>query len=311
MTEPRRATVQHRIEHALFSSVVFVAGLVGERASAAFGAGIGRLGYFPLGFRRKHVEKHLRIAFPDKNEAWRREVMRSSYAHLGREALATIRLGRLDPEQVIAKTRVTRGLPELQAALDAGQGVVIVSGHVGNHEIGAAALAARGVPIDVVVQQQGNPLFDAALNDTRRRLGIGIIDRFQAQRLAIKALRRGRAVAFASDQNAGRTGLFVPFFGKPASTHRGAALFAVKTGAPLFLAAALRRGDHYEISMDRVDVDRDGDLDDVVLKLTTAFTNRLEAVVRSAPDQYLWLHRRWKTRPPESDSEERNADKQV
>jgi KDO2-lipid IV(A) lauroyltransferase len=150
-----------------------------------------------------------------------------------------------------------------------------------------------------VVQRQRNPLFDEALIASRRSLGHGVIDRIKATRLAIKALRRGHAVAFAADQNAGKAGIFVPFFGRLASTHRGAALFAVKTGAPLFLGTSLRRENGYEVRLQRVDVPRDGALDDVVYQLTVAFTARLEAVVREAPEQYLWLHRRWKTRPPE------------
>lgn len=298
MSEERPPTVSHRVEHVLFSGAVSLSAVMGERASAAFGGAIGRLGFFPLKFRRNLVEKHLRIAFPDRDDAWIVETMRKAYAHLGREALATIRLGRATREEILDKTTVI-GLEEFNAALAEAKGVVIASGHIGNHELGAAALSARGIPLDLVVQRQNNPLFDDALNDARRRLGMGIIDRFQAQRLAIKALRGGRAVAFAADQNAGRTGVFVPFFGRPASTHRGAALFAVKMEAPLFLGTSLRKGDRYEVTLQRVEVDRTGALDDVVYNLTAAFTARLEEVVRSAPDQYLWLHRRWKTRPPE------------
>lgn len=297
MSDDRRPTFSHRVEHALFSGAVSLSAIVSERASAAFGGALGKLGYFPLRFRRDLVEKHLRIAFPDQSDAWITETMRKAYAHLGREALATIRLGRATREEVIARTTVI-GFDELESALRENRGVVIASGHIGNHELGAAALAARGVPLDLVVQQQNNPLFDAALSDARRRLGMGIIDRFQAQRLAIKALRGGRAVAFAADQNAGKTGVFVPFFGKLASTHRGAALFAVKMGAPLFLGTSLRKGDRYEVTLRLIEVDRAGALDDVVYQLTAAFTARLEEVVRSAPDQYLWLHRRWKNRPP-------------
>lgn len=299
MSEERPATVSHRIEHVLFSGAVALSAVMGERASAAFGGAIGRLGFFPLKFRRNMVEKHLRIAFPDRDDAWIIKTMRKAYAHLGREALATVRLGRATREEILDKTTVI-GLDEFHAALAEGKGLVIASGHVGNHELGAAALSARGIPLDLVVQRQNNPLFDDALNDARRRLGMGIIDRFQAQRLAIKALRGGRAVAFAADQNAGGTGVFVPFFGRLASTHRGAALFAVKMESPLFLGTSLRKGDRYEVTLQRVEVDRTGALDDVVYKLTAAFTERLEEVVRSAPDQYLWLHRRWKTRPPDS-----------
>jgi KDO2-lipid IV(A) lauroyltransferase len=297
MSEPRRASLAHRAEYVLFTSAVAVSALIGDRASAAFGEALGKIGYFPLRFRHEIVQKNLRLAFPEKDDAWIRATMRAAYAHLGREALATIRLGRMTRDQVIDRTRVI-GLADFKAKLAEGHGLVLASGHVGNHEIGAAALSARGIPLDLVVQQQGNPLFDEALNATRRRLGLGIIDRFQAQRLAIKALRSGRAVAFAADQNAGKTGLFVPFFGRLASTHRGAALFAIKTDAPLFLGTSLRKGRGYEVTLEHIEVDRSGSLDDVVYRLTAAFTARLEQVVRGAPDQYLWLHRRWKTAPP-------------
>lgn len=296
MNQERRPKFAHRVEHALLSAILALSGVFGEKATQAFGEAVGKLGYFPLRFRRKLVQKHLKLAFPEKDERWVERTMRAAYAHLGREALATIRLAKLSREAVLARTTVI-GLEDLRAALAGGKGVVLASGHVGNHEFGAAALSVRGIPMDMVVQKAGNPLFDEALNASRRHLGLGVIDRFQAQRLAIKALRGGRLVAFASDQNAGKAGIFVPFFGRLASTHRGAALFAVKMEAPLFLGTSLRKGDTYEVTLQRVDVDRSGELDDVVYRLTAAFTARLEEVVRSAPDQYLWLHRRWKTRP--------------
>ena len=299
MTEPPSSpSAAHRAQHVLFMGAVSIAHLLGDRGSAALGGTLGKLGYFPLRFRRGLVEKHLRLAFPDRDDAWIRRTSRAAYAHLGREAIATIRLARMTRDDVLARTTVI-GLDDFKAALAEGNGLVLASGHLGNHEIGAAALAARGIPLDLVVQRQRNPLFDEALIASRRSLGLGVIDRFQATRLAIKALRSGHAVAFAADQNAGKAGIFVPFFGRPASTHRGAALFAVKTGAPLFLGTSLRRENGYEVRLQRVDVPRDGELDNVVYRMTVAFTERLEAVVREAPEQYLWLHRRWKTRPPE------------
>lgn len=298
MNEERRPTLMHRIEHVFFMGAVGAATALGDRGSAALGRSLGSLGYFPLRFRRQLVEKHLRWAFPEKDEAWIRSTARAAYGHLGREAIATIRLARMTREDVLSRTTVI-GFDEFERALAQGNGLVLASGHVGNHEIGAAALSARGIPLDLVVQRQGNPLFDEALISSRERLGLGIIDRSRATRLAVKALRSGHAVAFAADQNAGKAGVFVPFFGKLASTHRGAALFAVKTGAPLFLGTSLRRGHQYEVTLQPIEVDRSGELDDVVYRLTVAFTERLEAVVRTAPEQYLWLHRRWKTRPPE------------
>jgi Kdo2-lipid IVA lauroyltransferase/acyltransferase len=302
MSDARKPTLSHRVEQAAFMSAVTLSRALGDGAAARVGSALGRLGYFPFRFRRQLVERHLRWAFPERDHAWIRATARAAYAHLGREAIATIRLARMTREDVLARTTVI-GLDAFRAALAQGNGLVLASGHIGNHEIGAAALSARGIPLDLVVQRQANPLFDAALVASRERLGLGIIDRFQATRLAIKALRAGRAVAFAADQNAGKAGVFVPFFGRAASTHRGAALFAIKTEAPLFLGTSLRNGNAYEVLLQPVEVDRSGELDEAVYRLTVAFTERLETVVREAPEQYLWLHRRWKTRPPEEPRE--------
>jgi Kdo2-lipid IVA lauroyltransferase/acyltransferase len=301
----RKPTLLHRIEYAAFAGMVWLAVLLGDRGADAFGNFVGRLGYL-LGFRRKLVESNLRIAFPDADEAWLRMTMRHAYEFVAREALAMLRAGKLPREAVLERTAI-KGADVMADALAEGKGVVVVSGHIGNHEMGVAALGMRGYVGDIVVQRQGNPLFDAALTRTRKRFNAGIIDRGKASRQVVRALRQGRIIVFASDQNAGRSGVFVPFFGKLASTHRGAALFAYRAGAPFVFAATLRRGNVYEVAFERLDVDRTGDLDDVVYRMTAAFTAKLEDVVRTAPDQYLWLHRRWRTRPPE----ERIEDKQV
>jgi KDO2-lipid IV(A) lauroyltransferase len=296
--DDRKPTIAHRAEHALFMGTVALARALGDRGSSTLGAALGSLGYFPVRFRRQLVEKHLRLAFPEKDDKWIGATARAAYAHLGREAIATLRLARMTREDVIERTTVS-GLDAMRNALAKGNGVVLVGGHLGNHEIGAASLAARGIPLDGVAQRQANPLFDASLIAARERLGIHVIDRRHATRLGLKALRSNHVLAFVADQNAGKAGIFVPFFGRLASTHRGAALFAVKADAPLFLGTSLRRGNGYECRVDEIEVSRDGDLEEVVYRLTHAFTQRLEAVVRSAPEQYLWLHRRWRTRPPE------------
>jgi KDO2-lipid IV(A) lauroyltransferase len=298
MIDDRTPTIMHRAEHILFMGTARLSRTLGDRGSSALGSALGTLGYFPLRFRRPLVEKHLRWAFPEKDDTWIRATARAAYAHLGREAIATIRLAGMTRDDLIARTTII-GLDAYRDALAQGNGLVLVTGHVGNHEIGAASLAARGLPLDVVVQRQGNPLFDAALIAARGRLGLGVIDRSQATRSAMRALREGRAVGFAADQNAGKAGIFVPFFGRLASTHRGPALFALKTGAPIFLGTCIRKGSGYESTLQPIEVDPTGALDDAVYRLTLAFTQSLEAVVRRAPEQYLWLHRRWRTRPPE------------
>ena len=295
--DDRRPTVAHRAEFALVHTGRTLGRMLGGRAESLGGA-IGALGYRPFGIRRKVVESHLRHAFPDADDAWIARTARASYRHLGRETIAMLRMADLSRDALLARSSI-EGLDTLRAAIAQGKGVVITAGHLGNWEIGAAILAAHGVPIDIIAQRQHNPLFDRMIIDARLRLGVGVIERSRAPRQALRALRHGRAVAFGADQNAGRTGVFVPFFGRLASTHRGAALMALRTGAPIVLAVPLRAdGDRYHMRLEPVDADRTGDQEIAIERITAAFTARLEAAIRAAPGQYLWQHRRWKTRPP-------------
>lgn len=290
-------SLRHRMEYALVRGARLLDRVLGPRLSAALAAGLGRLVYRTLGIRRDVVEEQLRHAFPNRDEGWRRGVASDAYAHLGREGLTMLRLSRLGAEDVIAATEV-EGLDEVRAALGEGNGVVMVTGHFGNWEIGGAAVAARGVPIDVVVRRQANPLFDALINRARERLGMRVIERSRATRESLRSLRAGRMVALVADQDARRVGLFVPFFGRPASTFRGPAVLALRSGAPVFIGTAERRPDgRYRVRLRRIPWPEADDPEEQVRELTTAHVAALEAAVRENPGQYLWQHRRWKTDP--------------
>jgi Kdo2-lipid IVA lauroyltransferase/acyltransferase len=289
----------HRLQHALFTGALRASGVLSDAAAARAGAAVGRLGYSPLRFRRGLAEAQLRAAFPERDAAWIRRTARASFEHIGRETVTLLRMSKLDPDTLRARTEVA-GLEAGDAAFRAGRGVVIVAGHLGNWELGAAMVAMRGYPIDAIVQRQRNPLFDDWIVGARRRLGVNVIERSQAPKQALRSLRAGRVVAFVADQNAGRHGVFVPFFGRLASTHRGPALMALRTGAPILLAVPLHIGEQrYRMTLEPIEVDRGGDGEEAVRRVTAAFTARLEAAIRTAPEQYLWQHRRWKTRPPE------------
>lgn len=296
---PVTATLKHRIEYALFAAAVAVGCRVSERTAARLAAAAGRLAYRPFGIRRSIVEAHIRLAFPERDEAWVQRTAAAAYVHLGREAIAMLRMATLTREHVLERTS-TEGFEAFREQIEAARGGVIVTGHIGNWEIGAATLAARGIPTDVVAQRQANALFDGAVVAARQRLGVQVIERRRAPRQALRSLRAGRVVAFVADQNARRAGIFVPFFGRPASTHRGPALMAIRAGKPLFLGIALRVADgHYHVRIDEIETDRSGEPDTAVHRLTAAFTAGLEAAVKLAPDQYFWHHRRWRTRPAE------------
>ncbi len=270
-----------------------------EGAADAFGRRIGR-GVYRLGIRREVVDENLRFAFPEKDEAWISGVTRAAYEHLGREATAMMRLSKLDARAVIDRT-VTLGWDQLEGALSEGRGLLLVTGHYGNWEIAAAAVAARGVPIAAIVRRQRNRLVDARLQELRRNLGVETIYQGQAPSQVPRVLRANGVVGIVGDQDARRSGIFVPFFGRPASTHRGPALFALRLNAPVFSCIARRLPGpkfRYEVAGERVDVQRTGVLDADVRRLTAELASRLEHQVRQAPEQYFWFHNRWKTRPP-------------
>jgi KDO2-lipid IV(A) lauroyltransferase len=296
-----RRAVAHALEYGLFRLLAGSLKLLPDRVGDALGMSLGWLAGVVLRIRRNDVDTHLRIAFPDKSAEWRARVARACYLHLGREAAATFRLAGLDAPAIVDSTEVI-GLDAFREAAEAGHGVVLVTGHVGNWEIGGAAFAARGFPIDVVAKGMANRRFEEALNANRERLGMRVVDMTRAHRQGPRSLRAGRVLGFVADQDARGGGVFVPFFGRLASTARGPALFALRSGAPLFVGACLRtpgRGTRYRVTVERVEAPRTGGLRDAVLELTRSHVAVLERAVAAAPAQYFWHHKRWKTRPPE------------
>jgi len=299
-SQRRRHSPAHRAEFALARSLEQAVSLLPERAADRFGARVGRA-IHALGIRRDTVEENLRIAFPQRSAEWLESTTRAAYEHLGREAAAMLRLSKLDPKAVIART-ITHGWDELEDALSLGRGVILVTGHYGNWEIAAAAVAARGLPIGAIVRRQGNRLVDERLQQLRRNLGVETIYQGQAPARVPRILRSNGVVGIVGDQDARRSGVFVPYFGRLASTHRGPALFALRLGAPVFscIARRLPGSDvRYEVRGRRVAFEPTGNVDEDVRALTTELSRRLEEEVRVAPEQYFWFHKRWKTRPPD------------
>jgi KDO2-lipid IV(A) lauroyltransferase len=296
---PPRHTASHRVEYALARTLESAVATLPESAADAVGRRVGRMVH-GMGIRREVVEANLRLAYPRADDAWLRDTTRAVYEHLGREAAAILRLSKLDPQAVIDRTDVAEDWPKLEAALGEGRGVILVTGHYGNWEIAAAAVAARGVPIAAIVRRQGNRLVDARLDGLRRRLGVETIYQSEAPSRVPRVLRKGGVVGIVGDQDARRAGIFVPFFGRPASTHRGPALFALKLRAPVFACVARRLpggAARYVVAGQQIVTERTGELETDVKVLTTALVARLEAEIREAPEQYFWFHRRWKTRP--------------
>jgi KDO2-lipid IV(A) lauroyltransferase len=288
------------VEFTAYRLFVGVLNMVPERVALLLGEGVGWAAGIIFRIRWRVVDEHLRLAFPERDRRWRHTLIRRSFRHMGREAVSTFRLGSMDREEVRRRTEVV-GFDEVRKVSARGKGLIVISGHFGNWEIGGASIAVHGVPVEVVAQRQRNPLFDAELVANRNRLGMEVIERKEAPKKVLRALRSGKAVGIVGDQNVRRGGVFVDFFGRPAATARGTALFALRTGAPIFLGMATRIPgvpQRYRVTFEPIDFTPSGDMDQDVLRLTETHTKHLEEHVRGAPEQYFWQHRRWKTRPP-------------
>ena len=291
-------TWKDRVEYGLTRVLESGVSKLSDRRAARLGEAIGAVVRSPLGIRRGTVASNLRRAFPEADAEWIEQTTRATYRHLGREVVEMIRLSRLSREQIIERT-VLPTWDEFQAARAEGRGVLLVTGHYGNWEVAAAAVAARGVPIEAVVKGQRNGLVYARVEEARRRLGIATIDMRQAPKRIPRALAQGHAIGIVSDQDAREAGVWVPFFGRPASTYRGPAVFALRFGAPVFAAVARRLADgRYVVDGRRIPVESTGDLDADVTRLTAALAAHLEGEIRKDPAQYFWFHKRWKTTPP-------------
>lgn len=296
----RRPSLKHRIEYGAFSVLRGVVRVLPEAVALGLGEALGWIMGVVVRIRRGVVDDNLRRAFPERDDRWRARVARESYRHLGREGVAMFRLGGHTRDWVLEATTV-EGLEPLLEAVEAGRGAIVVTGHLGSWEMGGAAIAVRGAPVDAVALVQGNPLFDRDLVATRQRLGMEVIRRGDASKAVLKSLRRARVPALVADQNARHAPLFVDFFGTPAATFRGPALFALRTGAPLFVGICTRASRHpqrYRVVLREVTIERSGDLEADVQRLTQAHVEVLEEWVARFPEQYFWQHKRWKTRPP-------------
>jgi Kdo2-lipid IVA lauroyltransferase/acyltransferase len=294
-------TVRYGAEYGLIRLALALDRVLGPERSDRLAAALGRLAYRRLRIRADVVEAHLRHAFPERDEAWVQATAAESYAHLGREGIAMLRLGRLGRDDVLAAVDAPPIVDEIVAGSAAGKGTVLVTGHVGNWEVAGAYIAARGVPIDAVVRRLKNPYFHRLITRARERLGLRLVTRGGATQVALDGLANGRSIGLAADQDARRGGIFVPFLGRPASTHRGPAVLAIRTGAPLYVGMAARKPDgRYHLMVQRIPIPEEGEFEDRVRKVTETWTQALEAAVREYPEQYFWHHRRWKTTPPEA-----------
>ncbi len=243
---------------------------------------------------------NLRLAFPDWTERRRRRVIFGLFQNFGR-MLADFahfpRWNRSNIESLI----IYDGFENYAQAQSQGHGVFFLTAHFGNWELGSFAHGVYGYPCHFVVRQMDNPLLDEFINRYRCLSGGKAIEKGEFARGVLRAFAQGHAVGVLSDQNMlPFEGAFVDFFGRPACTTTGPARVARKTGAAVILGLVIwdKKLKKYRLRFDPVEWIKRDDPEEEILANTANFTRRIEDYVRRYPDQWLWVHRRWKTRPP-------------
>jgi Kdo2-lipid IVA lauroyltransferase/acyltransferase len=286
----------------LMAATVHLLSLLPDIVLYALGVLAGRAA-FRLDSRHVKIGmRNLEIAFPEKSAAERRRILRESYINLGRSGAEYVRLGGFFYRRLLRKVRY-EGLEFWENArrFHAGRGVLILSAHFGNFELLATGHALHGHRISLVHHTQRFLPADALLTFVRERVGVEIIRKHAAARAVLRALRAGEMVGIPFDQNAKRSeALFVPFFGELAATTSGLARLARMSGAavvPVFIVRDPKLRTHRIVIQGELPLQSTGDAEADILENTRRFVAAIEQIVRVYPEQFLWTHRRYRTRP--------------
>jgi Kdo2-lipid IVA lauroyltransferase/acyltransferase len=274
------------------------------RMAWGLGTLLGRLAWRVAGHDRELALRHLALALPELSEAERRAVVRDMFLHFAHAAVEWARADEIGGDLERYVEFPAEGAAEVRAAMAEGKGIVCVTGHMGNWELLVRRMVKAGVPFTVIAARSWDRRLDELVEAFRLRGGVPTIYREDpaAGRKLLRSFRDGRALGILTDQDTKVQNVFVPFFGHLAATPRAAADLALRFGAPVFMGASRRRGprpgDGYVVEWERIPYDPDpADREAEVARLTAASTAALEKVIRKAPSEWVWMHRRWKTRP--------------
>ncbi len=250
---------------------------------------------------RHRALEHLRLSFPEWSEEKRERIAKASMrnmVYLGLEILFTTRL--ITPGRWRRHIKLTNMGTNLRMMLEHKTPIVYITGHFGNWEVIGYTMGALGFPVYAVARSIDNPYINEYILGVRQKRGMTILDKQGATADIPNLLADNASVCFIADQDAGRKGVFVDFFGRKASTYKSIALLAMQVNAPVIVGYGRRLDEqyHFEIGIQRIIYPQEwANKKDPMFWVTQEYTKALEDIIRTAPEQYLWVHRRWKHRP--------------
>jgi len=300
-TERPRPTLRQLIEFVIAWLFIHILGILPRSLARIAGAFIGAVAYALLGRLRRVGLRNLELAFPAMPASERPRILRTEYRNLGWLLAEFCKMSSYTPASASRFIRY-EGLEHYLAARDRGKGVLVLTGHLGAWELSSFYHSLAGYPMGMVIRRLDNPLVDRMVNQIRCAHGNRVLHKDDFARGLLAAMRTGDTVGILMDTNmTPPQGLFVPFFDIPACTASGLARVALKTGAAVVPGFLLWEESerqyvlHFypELALTNTD-DAEADATDN----TARFNAVLEDVIRQYPSQWLWMHRRWKTRPP-------------
>src|SRR2546421_632212 len=299
----KRGKLQNSLEYGLARLILGSLGILPRSTAIALARALGRIAYWLPGKLRRTGETNLEIAFPELSEQERQRLLRGCFDSLGRLLGEFSQFPRATPESLRQLLEYDeRGLAHLREAEQNRRGVIFLTGHIGAWELLSFGWSALEYPISFLVRPIDNPRIEELIESVRTRFGNRAIDKKSAAREALRVLRQSGTLGILSDLNTQPyEGVFVPFFGRLACTNAGIATLALKTDAVVIPTCAVwdvKRGKYFFHGDPPVKLVRTGNHQRDVEINTANFAAAMEHMIRLYPEQWLWIHKRWKTRPP-------------
>lgn len=283
--------------------VFWMANLLNRKAALRMGVFLADIAYNSLGKFRRVALDNVDTAFKNSiTKERKKEIVRNAFRTLAKTMIDFVRFGKYSKTELLALARRVEGLEHLENAMKNSPGGVIgMSSHIGSWEYMGAWLVANGFPLAAIGKEQPDAGITKLMLKLRSDVGIEHIPRTRSGNKAIiKALNSKKILGLVADQNGGKSGIFVPFFDKLASTFKGPAQLAMKKKVPIIMICALWEDNEYIVKLfPPIEMTDTGDDDADLYENTLRCQRQIEQLVREYPDQWLWGHRRWKTRPPE------------
>ena len=280
----------------LYSFISFIPYFIARR----LGTLLGYLGYWLAILERRKAMTHLALAFPNVPHKTHKTTVRAMFVHLGQAVAEITHIDALIKHPDLQLSEEQHAL--IQECINEEKGVIAVTGHLGNWELLAHVLAAHSLPVNTIAKPVYDPRLTQWVDRVRSRFGLRVIWRGRQSGIKemLRVFRSKEILALLIDQDTRVQSVFVPFFGKPASTPSAAGVLALRTGAPILLGWLHRTKTGYKLHFERFTYKSTDDKDADILAITAGITQRLESGIRQVPSQWVWMHRRWKTQPGEN-----------